>query len=85
MLQFCSSFFLCVHNRERAQLAGTVSGHGSWVLSVSVSSDNVRFASGSSDRTVKVLDSIHQAITILLLSQLAILYVTCSQKDMGYQ
>lgn len=33
-----------------------MSGHGSWVLSVAVSPDNARFASGSSDRTVKVWD-----------------------------
>lgn len=43
----------CSHH---AQLAGTVSGHGSWVLSVKASSDNNRFASGSSDRTVKLWD-----------------------------
>lgn len=43
-------------NRQHAQLAGTVSGHGSWVLSVAVSPDNERFVSGSSDRTVKVWD-----------------------------
>ena len=51
-----TNFLLIAFNRQHAQLAGTVSGHGSWVLSVSVSSDNARFASGSSDRTVKIWD-----------------------------
>ena len=51
MFQF---FFLPIS--QHAQLAGTVSGHGSWVLSVSVSPDNSRFVSGSSDRTVKMWD-----------------------------
>lgn len=33
-----------------------MSGHGSWVLNVAFSPDNIHFVSSSSDRTVKVWD-----------------------------
>ena len=36
---------------------GTLSGHTSWVLSVSYSADNNHFVSGSADHTVKVWDA----------------------------
>lgn len=37
-------------------MAGTLSGHASWVLSVSFSQDGKRFTSSSSDKTVKIWD-----------------------------
>ena len=37
--------FLFLSNRQHANLAGTLSGHGSWVLSVAFSPDNSHFAS----------------------------------------
>lgn len=37
-------------------MTGTLSGHGSWVLSIAFSPDNVHFVSSSSDRTVKIWD-----------------------------
>ncbi|GFT33883.1 WD repeat domain 61 [Nephila pilipes] len=40
--------------RQHANLIGTLSGHGSWVLSVDCSPDNTHFVSCSSDKTVKV-------------------------------
>ena len=40
--------------RQNAKITGTLCGHGSWVLSVAFSSDNLHIVSGSSDRTVKV-------------------------------
>lgn len=35
-------------------MAGTLSGHASWVLSVAFSPDGKNFVSSSSDKTVKV-------------------------------
>lgn len=35
-------------------VVGTLSGHASWVLSVSFSPDGKHFVSGSSDKTVKI-------------------------------
>lgn len=40
--------------RQHANVVGTLSGHGSWVLSVAFSPDGKYFASSSSDKTVKV-------------------------------
>jgi len=42
--------------RQNGKVIGTLSGHGSWVLSVAFSPDNCHFASSSSDRTVKIWD-----------------------------
>lgn len=42
--------------RAHSDVAGTLSGHASWVLSVSFSEDGKRFASSSSDKTVKIWD-----------------------------
>ena len=42
------SLFVCVHSasyRQHANLAGTLSGHGSWVLGVSFCPDNTHFVS----------------------------------------
>ena len=39
-----------------SDVAGTLSGHASWVLSVSFSGDGKRFASSSSDKSVKIWD-----------------------------
>ena len=41
---------------QNAKITGTLSGHGSWVLSVAFSPDNNHFVSSSSDRTVKIWD-----------------------------
>lgn len=52
--------FVCVHftsYRQNANLVGTLSGHGSWVLGVSFCPDNTHFVSSSSDKTVKVWDA----------------------------
>lgn len=40
--------------RQHANVAGTLSGHASWVLSVAFSPDNQHFVSSSSDQTVRV-------------------------------
>lgn len=45
-----------VVGRQHANVVGTVSGHGSWVLGVAFSPDNEHFVSCSSDHTVKVWD-----------------------------
>lgn len=39
-----------------SDVVGTLSGHASWVLSVSFSGDGKHFASSSSDKTVKIWD-----------------------------
>ncbi|XP_019714487.1 WD repeat-containing protein 61-like, partial [Hippocampus comes] len=51
--EFLFGFF----SRQHANLAGTLSGHGSWVLSVAFSPDNTHFVSSSSDKSVKVWDA----------------------------
>lgn len=40
--------------RKDANLAGTMSGHASWVLGVAFAPNGQQFASSSSDHTVKV-------------------------------
>ena len=51
MTCFCLGFVclcVCVHftsYRQHANLAGTLSGHGSWVLGVSFCPDNTHFVS----------------------------------------
>lgn len=42
--------------RKSSHLACTLSGHGSWVLSVDFAPDKMHFVSSSSDHTVKVWD-----------------------------
>lgn len=42
--------------RAHSDIAGTLSGHASWVLSVSFSEDGKHFTSSSSDKTVKIWD-----------------------------
>ena len=42
--------------RKSSNLACTLSGHGSWVLSVDFAPDKQHFVSSSSDHTVKVWD-----------------------------
>lgn len=46
--------FLKFHYRAHSDVAGTIPGHSSWVLSVSFAADGKHFASSSSDKTVKV-------------------------------
>lgn len=41
-------------SRKDANVAGTLSGHASWVLGVAFGSDGQKFASSSSDHTVKI-------------------------------
>lgn len=40
----------------RSDIIGTLSGHASWVLSVSFSGDGKHFTSSSSDNSVKIWD-----------------------------
>ena len=40
--------------RKDANVAGTMSGHASWVLGVTFATDGSKFASSSSDHTVKI-------------------------------
>jgi WD repeat-containing protein 61 len=47
-------YFIFVLCRAHANVAGTLSGHASWVLSVAFSPDNQHFVSGSSDHLVKL-------------------------------
>ncbi|XP_057159576.1 SKI8 subunit of superkiller complex protein isoform X1 [Ursus arctos] len=42
--------------RQHANLAGTLSGHASWVLNVAFCPDDTHFVSSSSDKSVKVWD-----------------------------
>ena len=44
------------HFRQHANLAGTLSGHASWVLNVALCPDDTHFVSSSSDESVKVWD-----------------------------
>lgn len=46
-------FYVFLFSKD-ANLAGTMSGHASWVLGVSFSPDSQQFASSSSDHTVKI-------------------------------
>lgn len=46
----------CQHSSKDANVAGTMSGHASWVLGVDFAPDGNRFASSSSDHSVKVWD-----------------------------
>lgn len=48
--------YIKVFDVQNAKITGTLSGHGSWVLSVAFSPDNLHFVSSSSDKTVKVWD-----------------------------
>lgn len=50
VFQFLISF------RAHSDVAGTLSGHASWVLSVSFSGNGKHFASSSSDKSVKIWD-----------------------------
>lgn len=58
-------FFPAIHkaninvsfHRQHANLAGTLSGHGSWVLNVAFCPDDTHFVSSSSDKSVKVWDA----------------------------
>ncbi|XP_026504231.1 WD repeat-containing protein 61 [Terrapene carolina triunguis] len=45
------------YHRQHANLAGTLSGHGSWVLNVAFCPDDTHFVSSSSDKSVKVWDA----------------------------
>lgn len=45
-----------LYDVQQANVAGTLSGHASWVLSVAFSPDGKYFVSGSSDKSVKVWD-----------------------------
>uniref|UniRef100_A0AAA9T068 Superkiller complex protein 8 n=1 Tax=Bos taurus TaxID=9913 RepID=A0AAA9T068_BOVIN len=52
-----SPFYLKLsHFRQHANLAGTLSGHASWVLNVAFCPDDTHFVSSSSDKSVKVWD-----------------------------
>lgn len=48
------SHYLSLLFSKDANLAGTMSGHASWVLGVAFSPDGQQFASSSSDHTVKI-------------------------------
>src|ERR1051326_994175 len=52
MLRTISSF----SSRTEFQVVGTMSGHSSWVLGVSVSPDGTNFATCSSDKSVRIWD-----------------------------
>lgn len=68
---------------QHANLAGTVSGHASWVLSVAFSPDGKNFASSSSDKTVKVwefstrscLNTYHEHVDQVFLITLFFSYI----------
>jgi WD repeat-containing protein 61 len=51
--QSFSFLFFFLFSKD-ANLAGTMSGHASWVLGVAFSPDGQQFASSSSDHTVKI-------------------------------
>lgn len=38
-------YFICLHYRQHANSVGTLSGHGSWILSVDFCPDNTHFVS----------------------------------------
>lgn len=44
------------YSRTEFQVVGTMSGHSSWVLGVSVSQDGTNFATCSSDKSVRIWD-----------------------------
>ncbi|CAG2212066.1 REC14 [Mytilus edulis] len=46
-----------VYEIQHAIMAGALSGHGSWVLSVDFCKDDTHFVSSSSDKTVKIWDA----------------------------
>lgn len=52
----CRSYNLCClsASSKDANVAGTLSGHASWVLGVAFAPDGKKFASSSSDHTVKI-------------------------------
>lgn len=52
----CVNFSIIENFRAHSDVAGTLSGHASWVLSVSFSDDGKHFASSSSDKSVKIWD-----------------------------
>lgn len=49
-----SLFFDLFYCRKDANVAGTLSGHASWVLGVAFAPDGQKFASSSADHTVKI-------------------------------
>ncbi|KAI2648551.1 WD repeat-containing protein 61 [Labeo rohita] len=44
--------YIKIYDVQHANLAGTLSGHGSWVLNVAFSPDDTHFVSSSSDKSV---------------------------------
>lgn len=48
------AYIFLIFYRKDTKVAGTMSGHASWVLGVSFAPDGKKFASSSSDHTVKV-------------------------------
>ncbi|XP_074571379.1 WD repeat-containing protein VIP3 [Curcuma longa] len=52
----CDDTNIHMYDAEGKNMAGAMSGHTSWVLSVDASPDGAAIATGSSDRTVKLWD-----------------------------